>query len=274
MLFLESRGVRLFFEQYGTGDPALLFVHGVYCSHDYWKFQVGHFARLRRVVTYDLRGHGASAGPADYTVANFASDTIALVNALSLPRVVLIGHSLGSRVVLQAYRDAPERIAGLVLMDGSRVYASAPGKEERKPGRTKHDQKSIQPLRQRFEDLFGDNSDPEFKERIIGDVLQSADRFGGFSGTVPGDMATWDSLCLEDALDHVAVPLMVIQSTYVAPDKTRTGMLPGGTSPYIDFLRKHVPGIQVKIVSGVGHFNMLEAPKAVNEAITEFLERL
>ncbi|MDA0225577.1 MAG: alpha/beta fold hydrolase, partial [Proteobacteria bacterium] len=107
--------------RFGAGDPALVFVHGFACSHSDWAAQVPHFAPTRAVLACDLRGHGATPGRAEEcTLENYGADVAALVSALALKRAVLVGHSMGCRVVLEAARAAPDRVAGLVLVDGSR----------------------------------------------------------------------------------------------------------------------------------------------------------
>ena len=53
-------GIPVTFETHGTGEPALVFVHGWSCDRSYWRGQVGEFARRHRVVVVDLAGHGES----------------------------------------------------------------------------------------------------------------------------------------------------------------------------------------------------------------------
>ena len=102
----------------GKGDPALVFVHCGGCERGFWDRQVAHFAAKHRVVALDLAGHGQSGGGRkDWTIAAFGQDVVSVVEALGLKRVVLIGHSLGGPVVLEAARRMPGRVAGLVLVD-------------------------------------------------------------------------------------------------------------------------------------------------------------
>jgi pimeloyl-ACP methyl ester carboxylesterase len=71
-------------------------------------------------VTIDLRCHGASTGKAeDWTIEAHGGDVAAVARHLALAPAVLAGHSMGCRVVLEACLQAPDRVAGLVLIDGS-----------------------------------------------------------------------------------------------------------------------------------------------------------
>src|SRR5688572_28147871 len=111
MAYLERHGARLFYEQQGDGNPPLLFVHGLACNHEDWQAQVDFFRTRQRVVTCDLRGHGASNGdPADCDIETYGADVSALLSELHLAPAVLVGHSMGCRVVLQAYLDDPARV--------------------------------------------------------------------------------------------------------------------------------------------------------------------
>lgn len=69
-------GVRLKYLDTGSGDPALVFVHGWTCNANNWRGQIPHFVTKHRVVAVDLRGHGESGKPdQDYTIEGFVDDT-------------------------------------------------------------------------------------------------------------------------------------------------------------------------------------------------------
>src|SRR5918995_755522 len=115
----------------GSGTPPLVFVHGFACDHSDWRFQLEALQGSHEVVACDLRGHGATPGrPHECSIEHYGGDVLALVNNLELPASILIGHSMGCRVVLEANRIAPERIAGLVLVDGSRQGSGDPAQAE------------------------------------------------------------------------------------------------------------------------------------------------
>jgi pimeloyl-ACP methyl ester carboxylesterase len=272
MAYLTLPGARLFYERAGDGDPPLVFVHGIACAHDDWRAQLDYFRARRCVVACDLRGHGASTGdPAQCDIETYGADVSALLRALDLPPAVLIGHSLGCRVVLQASVDAPERVAGLVLMDGSRLGTGDPQMAE---------QAARQPiqavgypafLRGFFAGLFLEGSDPAVQERIVGRALALPEAIG--AALFPR-VARWDAQALDAALARVAVPLLVIQSTYVTPQRVRVPLAPGASTPWLELVRRSVPTAQIEIVSGAGHFAMLEKPQAVNQHLEQFVARL
>jgi non-heme chloroperoxidase len=113
-----STGVRLrYLEQ---GDPAgrpVILIHGLTDSWFSFSRILPGISKAHRVYPLDLRGHGDSDRPAaGYAPREMAADVIAFMDALSIRRATLVGHSMGSFVAQQAALAAPARIAGLVLI--------------------------------------------------------------------------------------------------------------------------------------------------------------
>ncbi len=75
MPYLQRDGVSLVYQEQGSGDPPIVFVHGWMCDHTHFAPQFEHFGRKHRVAAVDLRGHGRSDTPEqDYTIDGFADD--------------------------------------------------------------------------------------------------------------------------------------------------------------------------------------------------------
>jgi len=120
----EIDGGTLYYEERGEGPP-IVFVHGLACAQEDWRNQVSQFAPAYHVVSLDLRGHGRSTGhTSGFDMLTYGADVAALIAHLELPAAVLVGHSMGCKVVLECARIAPEAVAGLVLIDGSRLAAA------------------------------------------------------------------------------------------------------------------------------------------------------
>ena len=113
-------GVQLHYEEAGRGTP-VVFVHGYGSRLEAWRAVQPRVARHRRTLSFDQRGFGQSERPpaqddAGYGVVGHARDLLALLDEEGLERVVLVGHSYGASVVLQAALEAPGRVAGIVLV--------------------------------------------------------------------------------------------------------------------------------------------------------------
>lgn len=269
MAHLDLPGTRLFYERAGTGTPPLVFVHGFACAHDDWHAQMDFFRPRRCVVACDLRGHGASTGdPAQCDIETYGADVSGLLHALDLPPAILIGHSMGCRVVLQTYVAAPQRVAGLVLIDGSRLGTGDPHMAEQAARQQIQQLGYAAFLQGFFAGLFLEGSDPAVRERLVSRALASPEAIG--AALFPR-VVRWDAQSMDAALAKVAVPMLVIQSTYVNPQRVRVSLEPGASTPWLELVRRSVPTAQIDIVSGAGHFVMLEQPQAVNQRLETFV---
>ncbi len=106
----------------GTGDVTLLFVHGAFIDKTYWEAQIAHFSKNYHVVAMDLAGHGASGRDrTDWTMEEFGKDVVALIQTLELQKVILIGHSMGGDVILEAAVAHPEPIIGFIGIDNFKL---------------------------------------------------------------------------------------------------------------------------------------------------------
>lgn len=101
------------------GVPVVLAVHGITGSHPTWAPVARHLGDAVTLLAPDLRGRGRSAdlgGP--YGMAAHVEDLVAVLDHVGGERAVVAGHSMGGYVVTRFAADAPERMAGGVLVDG------------------------------------------------------------------------------------------------------------------------------------------------------------
>lgn len=117
-MFIELNGVRHHYQSKGEGPPIVL-VHGLGGSLHSWYGVVETLAVHHHVITLDLRGHGRSdVASGSYSIKQWGQDVQALITALELPPVTLVGHSLGSLVAQQVALDRPEAVDQLILVGG------------------------------------------------------------------------------------------------------------------------------------------------------------
>ena len=134
MFLTTSDGARVFVEE--TTHPSegpydrlpLVLLHGLSQQRKYWTPVVSRL-RTGRVVTIDQRAHGEAAdaplasgeviGPgADYSMDRLALDVVEALDALSIPRAIVVGHSWGASVALHAAATYPQRFRACTLIDG------------------------------------------------------------------------------------------------------------------------------------------------------------
>jgi pimeloyl-ACP methyl ester carboxylesterase len=108
-------GIELYYESHGTG-PALLLVPGLGADTRLFGGVTGPLAAACQVIVFDPRGGGRSdKPPGPYTVEQMANDAEGLLDVLGIDQAVVVGYSMGGRIVLSLALDHPTRVRRLVL---------------------------------------------------------------------------------------------------------------------------------------------------------------
>ena len=253
--FANLGGTRIHYTEYGSGENALVLVHGWNCDETFWAAQTAALSGKFHVITIDLPGHGQSDKPRiSYTMEHHARAIDAVLSDAKVKAAVLAGHSNGTPVIRQFYRKFPEKTLGLVIVDGSL----------RPFGDNAMMEKFIAPLR-----------GPEY-EAVVG-------RFGDGMVRSIQDAALRDKIktAMVRAPQHVAVSEMegLLDPHLWRPDKINVPVLmilakqPSWTPEYESFVRDLVPGVDYRVWEDVSHFLMMEKPAEFNAAVTEFIEK-
>ena len=252
----SADGVEIRYEVAGAGSPTLVFVHGWSCDRSYWRPQIEHFAKAHRVVAVDLAGHGGSGqNRKDWTMAAFGEDVRAVLEALDIRGAVLVGHSMGGPVILEAARLASDRVAALVPVDTLAEVDRRMSPEEREG--------FLGPIRADFraategfvrQFMFTPHSDPKLIERIAGDMANA-----------PPEVAlpAMESLFSYDeaaALALVAIPVRLLNADRFPTDLAAA--------------RRHKPDVELAVMPRVGHFLMAEDPEEFNRLLARAVREL
>ncbi len=243
-----------------------IFVHGFGCDVDSWRYQVDALSPTFAVATLDLPGHGRSPLPKVHSLASLAGAVVQAKSHCEGP-VILVGHSMGCRVVLETFRQSPDGVAGIALIDGS-----ATGRE--------HAPRLLQLLRDRLrsqgmpallrenvEGMFTPNSPAQLR---VAAIAKAACLDPIFAENVLKDLAQWDAVEALHPLVQARLPLLGIQATTLGADMHRRPLGPGETSEWGALMRRLIPLARMRDVEGVGHFVQLEAAQLVNEELTSF----
>ncbi|NYJ14105.1 sigma-B regulation protein RsbQ [Rhizobium leguminosarum] len=116
----------------GRGDEAMVFAHGFGCDSNMWRFVAPAFEGKYRVVLFDNVGAGKSDLKAysfeKYaTLDGYADDVVEIIDALSLKKVIFVGHSVSAMVGLIAARKRPDLFKSLVMVGPSPCYIDSDG---------------------------------------------------------------------------------------------------------------------------------------------------
>ena len=255
----------------GAGAPCLVFVHGLACALEDWNEQARALSVAHRCIAVDLPGHGASAANGALGIVRFGQQVATTVRALQASPVVLIGHSMGCRVVLEAARRLGEQVAGVVLVDGS-VRGEGDPQVAREETRASIEAKGFAAyVEHLFRVMFVNDDDLPLQEKIV----QRALRLDAAAGTeLIADLAAWDAGEMAGALAVQRAPVLVIQSSAVGADRRRIPLKLGDSTPFMDRISAALPDTEAVVIPDIGHFTMHEAPQRVNELIARFCARL
>lgn len=118
--FKSFDGTSIYYEVRGEGVP-VVFVYGIACLMNHFRFQIDHFAKTHKVITLDLRGHHKSALPnqkENMTLAAVAKDLSFLLRTLGLPNAHFVGHSFGVPALLACYDKTPSLFKTMTFING------------------------------------------------------------------------------------------------------------------------------------------------------------
>jgi len=236
----------------GSGGLLVLFLHSMAGSSAHWSEQLAYLRATQRAIAVDLRGHGRSERPrdGDYSFAGMAADVQAVVAALHIPRLVLVGHSLGGGVALTYAGLHPDRVAGLLLLDPVGDGTQYPSEEVRSflSKLESHYSKTVEAYR---DQIAGPNSLVRDRLRID---LRATPR-----ETVARTLHAVMKYDPHPMLGQYRGPMLSI----VTPQNDEAFSL-----------HRLGRGFPHRIVQGTGHWIQLDRPDVVNEMLDEFLGSL
>ena len=256
---VSADGVPIRYEVHGSGEPALVLVHGWSCDRSYWDAQVPYFSERYRVVTIDLAGHGESGLEREvWSMRAFGQDVAAVVEELGLEQVVLVGHSLGGPVVVEAARLLGDRVKLIVGVDTFNDVEARYSEEEIEDVlETFHTDFSATTKEWVRSQAFLPTSDSALVEQVAEDMSSAPPAVA--TGAIEG-MFRWSNDESAAALRDLRVPIRLINSDYRPTN--------------VDLGREYVSSFDVVLMSGVGHFVMMEDPETFNRLLGEIVEGL
>jgi pimeloyl-ACP methyl ester carboxylesterase len=248
---ISPDGVHVQYHVYGTAEPALVFIHGWSCDSNYWREQVPVFKRKYTVVTLDLAGHGGTdANRSDWGMERFGQDVATAVAAVPNRQLILVGHSMGGPVAIEAARLLEKRVIGIIGVDTFKtIGAPLPSKAQLDA--------LVKPFEANFightrdmvaSHFFAPGADAQLAQKVAYDMSLSPPKVAipalravlGYDYSVP--------------LKEVGVPIVAINSDLGEPVNELR-------------IRKVLPKFRAVVLAGDGHFLMMEDPARFNAAL-------
>jgi 3-oxoadipate enol-lactonase len=264
-MFLDIKGTKIHFEEYGpkNGIP-VVFIHGFPFSGEMWKPQVEALRETYRVIVYDVRGHGESeTGDGQYSIEYFVDDLFALLDHITLLKVVLVGLSMGGYIALRAMEREPGRFRALVLCNTrsdsdtneSRIKRANQAKFVKVLGTKVFADDFVKLVF--FEKTFQMNPDAV---KVIHDLIERNNPIG-IAGTLLALASRTDTTAL---LPRIAIPTIVIVGE-------RDTLTPPHSALAIS---EKIPNAEMYIIPNAAHISNLENPADFNKRLLTFLRKL
>jgi 3-oxoadipate enol-lactonase len=243
----------------GLKGPPIVFLHGVGGDHAAWRPQLLHFAGSHRCFAWDMPGYGASP-PREMSFPALAAALLDLIDGLGLPKIHLVGQSLGGMVAQEFAASHADRLLSLVLVATSPAFGGSDKAWQQKfvddrIGVLERGATMSQLARTNIQRIVGPGADPLGVEIAVGctanipveSYKQAIRMIVGFDR--------------RDALPNIKVPTLALAGAVdtVAP------------APMMEKMAARIPGARFQAVEGCGHLINLERPDVFNAALGGFL---
>ena len=237
--------------------PIVVLIHGWSCDSSYWEAQVPSLRSRYRVVTLDLAGHGgSSADRNDWSMRAFGEDVRRVVDAVDAHSpLVLVGHSMGGPVAVEAARQLGRRVRAVIGVDTFSTIGLPRPPATETAARIAFFERDFAGATRLFvtRTFFRTDADPALRERIAADMAAGDPRVG--VAAVQG-LNDWDGAT---AMAELPVPIIAINADLAPTDADR--------------IRRNVPRFELVVMPRSGHFLMMEDPARFNPLLLEQLER-
>ncbi|MGZ5423325.1 MAG: alpha/beta fold hydrolase [Candidatus Aminicenantales bacterium] len=251
----SADGVEIVYSVAGTGEPALVFVHGGLANRGFWDGQLQAFGPRYRTIALDLAGHGESGGNrTTWGMPEFGADVKAVIDAEKAKKVIIFGNSIGGPVAVEAALLLPGRVLGVVGVDTFQTFSERIPAEEMRQRADLFEKDYPAALKMMVGMLFHKDADPAIvanaEKRMSGTAPSAAK--GMFLGLAGYEEAA--------AVRRLRAPMRAINGDLFPTD--------------IKANRKIKPDFAAVIMTHMGHYPMLERPDEFNRLIAKTVASL
>ncbi|HSO27609.1 MAG TPA: alpha/beta hydrolase [Anaerolineales bacterium] len=233
------------------GAPVLL-IHGAGGNYLYWPSEVRRLGAFE-VFAPDLPGHGKSEGRGLQSIKGYSDALHSWIEALEIPPLAVIGHSMGGAIALSLALNHPDRVAALGLLATGAALPVAPHLLESASSETTFFNAVDLVIKGCFS--------PAADERLVELARQRMETVR--PSVLHGDFLACSDFDLSLDVQRVSQPTLVLcgEADQMTPAR------------FSQFLAANIPGAQLTILPGAGHMLQLEQPQATAEALNTFLSQ-
>ncbi len=266
MPMINVNGIRLYHTDSGGEKPAVVFSHGLLFGSGVWANQVEFFKDNYRVITYDHRGQGQSEVSASgYDMDSVTADAAALIRALGVEGCHFVGLSMGGFVALRLALNYPELVSTISVLDSS---------AEPEPPENHGKYKFLNFMQKWFgkKIVMGSVMPIMFGQTFLNDPARHDEvkywrRFlettGGRKGASRAVMGVIERTGVSDRIAGIKIPTLIAvgaEDIATVPEKSER-------------MHAAIPGSEFVLIPKAGHQSNVDAPDAVNAALSDFLAR-
>ncbi len=238
----------------GTKGQPLVIVHGWCIDKTYFNNQVEAFSKDHIVIAVDMAGHGKSGLQREnYTVELFGSDIAEIVNHLGLKDVILIGHSMGGNVIMEAASKLPGKVKGLIGVDTYQNFEFEFPQEQFEGWITKmkEDFKGI--TYGWVKTMFPETSDSVLVEEIANDMASAPPKVG-----ITAMISNYNYKPIP-VISKLGLPVMAVNTDLWPAD--------------VEINKKHCD-FNLLMMKGYSHYLMRENPEKFNELLAQAIKEI
>ncbi|TAL31216.1 MAG: alpha/beta hydrolase [Spirochaetes bacterium] len=250
MKYIEMKSGRVAYRCFGSGEPALLFLHGAGGDHRLFLHQLAFFKESYRSIAVDLPAHGESAWNGMPTIEDYVTAVEAVLDHEGVTRVVPVGHSMGGGIMFELCLRKPERVSRMIALC---TAATLPVNSA-----------VFQLIDQDYAAFCDFAVKLSYSREVSPETAALA--LQGMSATDPATMRNDFTICASydysGSLDRITWPSLVLTTR---SDK----LVPRALA---ESLATALPDAKLVVLEATGHMPHMEHHEKVNGAIREFLD--
>ena len=253
----SSDGVDIVYFEKGKGNQTLVFIHGYSCNSNYWWAQLDYFSKNYKVISVDLGGHGESSQTREnYNMGQFGQDVVAAMNSSNIKEAILIGHSMGGPVAVEAAVILEDRAKAIIGIDTLHDVAKEPASTF---------------VKLMVGTMFRFSQESATEKATAGFFIESSNtelsawiKEGSRKAPVDASRGSLQSLLgmnYPDQLRKIDIPIKLLNSRYFRDTNVEANL-------------QQYKNLNIEFMEDVGHFIMMERPTEFNQWLKQELELL
>lgn len=261
-LYLTVNGTTICYDDWGSGDLPIVFIHGFPFDKSCWHPQMNVLKQDHRVIAYDIRGFGKSSVSLEIPSMDlYAVDLVRFLDQLGISKVIVCGLSMGGYIVLNAVQRFPEKFQSIILADTQCTADTPEAKEKR-----------VNSIRQVMSGGLHEFAD-QFMSKVFAPGRQEADAtlytqtkqivLSTAPETLTGALnALKNRKDMCSSLNQIRIPTLIIcgEQDQLTP-LTKSEALHHG-----------IPGSKLISIDDSGHLSNLEQPQLFTQGLIQFVQ--